>query len=450
MSRPAARTAGSRAVVLTCLAVTVIDGIDLLMFGAVLPVLIQDQELGMTAVSAGVIGSLSLVGMMIGAMLAGYLTDIVGRRPVVLACVAGFSVFTGLCAIAPNLEVFGALRLLAGLGFGGALPTVIALTMEYVKIERRQFYNGVIQTGFPIGGALIAVVAIVAIPAFGWRALFLAAGVVGLVLFVVALRNLPESLAFLVARGRTEEARALAQRYDVGENAESAAAAQVAAGGGDVERVSRWSTLFVPGLRFATVLFPVISFCGLLVAYGMNTWIPQILRSAGYDLGSALTFLLAFNIGSAIGMVVLNGLADRIGSRRTISTGFVVGAAVVAALTLGPAPAVVFTLILVIGFCSSSQTAVYGFAGVYYPAAVRGTVLGLCTGLGRLGGVVGPIMVGFIVATPAGATGAFLAFAGVGLLAAILVAAVPRTGLSDRPPAARAVQAGSAEAPATA
>jgi AAHS family benzoate transporter-like MFS transporter len=289
------------------------------------------------------------------------------------------------------------------------------------------------------------------IPAFGWHSLFAAAGVIGVVLFVVAYRNLPESLAFLVARGRTEEARALAERFDIGSDGESALALQTEPPAQKARRGSALKTLFVPGFRIATILFPLISFFGLLVSYGMNTWIPQILRSTGYDLGSALTFLLAFNVGSAIGMVVLTGMADRFGSRRVISTGFVLGALAVATLTLGPGQGLVFGLILLIGFCASSQTAVYGFAGIYYPSAARGTVLGLCTGLGRLGGVTGPIMVGLIVATSAGATGAFWAFAGVGLAAALLVSLVPRTGLADRRRQTEPVaEPGTSEAPASA
>lgn len=435
MSRSTTRSAGFRTVVFTCLAVTVLDGVDLLMFGAVLPVLLGEQVWGITTVEAGFVGSLSLFGMMIGAMLAGYLTDIVGRRPIVLACVASFSVFTGLCAVAPSLEIFGLLRFLAGLGFGGALPTVIALTMEYVRIDRRQFYNGVVQTGFPIGGALVSVVAIVVIPLFGWQSLFGAAGLIGLVLFAVAYRNLPESLAFLVARGRHDEAAELARRFDIGTGAESGLA--VAGGDAPAARRSALQLLAAPGFRVASLLFPLISFFGLLVAYGMNTWIPQILRSTGYDLGSALSFMLAFNLGSAAGMVVLTGLADRFGSRRVIASGFLVGAAAVASLTLAPVQAVVFAIVLVIGFCSSSQSAVYGFAGVYYPPAARGTALGLCAGLGRLGGVVGPILVGIVIATPAGVGGVFWAFTVVGLAAALLVTVVPRSGLTDRrrPPA---------------
>lgn len=416
---------GARSVVLTCLAITILDGVDLIMFGAVLPTLLETEQWGITTASAGLIGSLSLFGMMAGAMLAGYITDRIGRRPVVLACIVSFSVFTGLCAIAPNLEAFGLFRLLAGLGFGGALPTLIALTQEYVKVDRRQFYNGVIQTGFPIGGVLVSIAAIFMIPAFGWKSMFAVGGLLGVVLFAIAYRNLPESIAFLTSKGRHAEARALAKRYSIDAGAESGMAldrSQTA----DTEKKSGLKLLFAPGYRIATIMFPLITFFGLLVSYGMNTWIPQMLRASGYDLGSALTFLLAFNLGSGFGMVVITGLADRLGSRRVISVSFIGGALAVSVLTLQPAQALVFGLVLLIGFCASSTTGVYGFVGVFYPAAARGTALGLAVGLGRLGGVFGPILTGLIMSSALGANWAYYAFAIAGVAAAVLVAFVPR------------------------
>jgi AAHS family benzoate transporter-like MFS transporter len=407
------------------LAITILDGVDLIMFGAVLPTLLELEQWGITTSSAGLIGSLSLFGMMAGAMLAGYITDRIGRRPVVLACIVSFSLFTGLCAIAPNLEMFGLFRLLAGLGFGGALPTLIALTQEYVKVDRRQFYNGVIQTGFPIGGCVVAIAAIFMIPAFGWKSMFAVGGLLGVVLFVVAYRNLPESIAFLASKGRHDEARELAQRYSIVSGAESGMALEKSRSG-STGSPSGLRTLFAPGYRIATIMFPLITFFGLLVSYGMNTWIPQMLRSSGYDLGSALTFLLAFNIGSGFGMVVITGLADRLGSRPVISVSFVFGALAVSALTLQPAQALVFGLVLLIGFCASSTTGVYGFVGVFYPAAARGTALGLAVGLGRLGGVCGPILTGMIMSSALGADWAFYAFAFAGVAAAVLVSLVPR------------------------
>jgi MFS transporter, AAHS family, benzoate transport protein len=429
------RKYGSGVVVGTCLAITILDGFDLLLFGAVLPVLLETGQWGMTAATAGVLGSLSLFGMMFGALVIGYLTDLLGRRPMLLVCIACFAVFTGLCAVAPTVEIFAVLRFLAGLGFGGALPTVIALTMEYARADRRQFANGVIQTGFPIGGALVAVAAIVVLPSLGWRALFAVGGVLGLVMLAVAWRNLPESMAFLVARGRVAEAKALAERYSLPATAESAVAV-TAASEQVQEKVSPLKRLFVPGFRVATVLFPVISVCGLLVGFGMQTWTPQILRSTGYDLGSALTFMLMFNLGCIAGSLAINWAAGAWGPRRVIGSGFLVGGLAVGAMVLQPPQAVAIVLMIVIGFCSASQNSVYGFMGVHYPAAARGTALGLAAGFGRLGGMAGPLLAGLVVASAAGTNGVFLMFAGVGVLAALLVVAVPRVRprLASAPP----------------
>ncbi|MFD6324361.1 MFS transporter [Streptomyces sp. NPDC058442] len=433
MTRPSSAvrprtSAGARSVVFACLAITLIDGLDSGMYGAVLPTLLQDKQWGITLASAGVIGSLSLIGMMVGALLSGYVSDLIGRRPTVLACVASFSVFTLLCAVAPSVEIFGLFRLLAGLGFGGALPSVIALTMEYVPVERRQFYNGVVQTGFPIGGCLVALLAIFMLPNFGWVSLFVLGGAVGLALFAIVYRQIPESLAFLSSRGRHEEARALAERYGVELPPEPTV--------GTVTEKPNWSSslklMFAPGFRVATLLFPVIGFCGLLLGYGMNTWIPQLLRASGYDLGSALTFLVAFYLGSTIGMLVLAGLADRWGSRPVIAGGFLCGALAVTFLTMHPPQAVVFAMVLVVGFCASSQAAVAGFVGVYYPAAARGTALGASLGLGRLGAVFGPILVGLVMGSSLGTSWVFYFFAAAALLASLLVALVPRTGMHDR------------------
>ncbi|MDT2006091.1 aromatic acid/H+ symport family MFS transporter [Rhodococcus opacus] len=417
------RRYSSRTVVLTCLAITILDGFDLLVFGATLPTLLETGQWGMTTVEAGFIGSLSLFGMMFGALYVGYLTDRLGRRPTLLTSVALFALFTGLCAVAPSLEIFGALRFLGGLGFGGALPTVIALTMEYVRSERRQLANGVIQSGIALGGVIVSLTAIVIIPMLGWRALYAIGGILSLALLAVAYRNLPESMAFLSAKGRVEEARALAEKYAVPDTAESAVA--LAARPSRSEQSSLRRLL---GLEYgrATLLFLLTTFCALLVAFGMQTWIPQILRSSGYELGSALAFLLMFNVGSIAGTLFLNYSAGRWGPRRTIVTGFLVGAVSIIVLTMHPPQTAVFVIMVVIGFCTGSQPAVYGFIGVYYPVMMRGTALGSAAGVGRLGGITGPLLVGFVMSSSFGSTGVFITFAIVGVIAAVFIGSIPR------------------------
>ncbi len=120
-----------------CFATVVFDGYDLIVYGTVVPALLEYREWDLTAVEAGAIGSYALIGMLFGAMMVGTITDIVGRRKIMLFCISWFSLFMGLCAIAPSPELLGLFRFIAGLGLGRVVPTAIALTIEYAPPHRR-------------------------------------------------------------------------------------------------------------------------------------------------------------------------------------------------------------------------------------------------------------------------------------------------------------------------
>ena len=425
-----AMRSGSRKVVLTSMAVIVLDGFDVLLFGAVLSSLLTTKQWGITPAQAGFLGSLSMIGMLVGATLVGYLADRYGRRPLLLTCILFFSVFTALCTFAPNAEVFGLLRLCSGFGFGGALPTAISVTMEYVRVDRRQSYGGMIIAGSPIGGALVAVIAVFVVPWLGWRAMFLIASVVGLMVLVVAWRNIPESLAYLVRRGQLDKARRLAHSFPIDDSAESLRALSEPADG-DAGRKASPRILLVPKFRLAMILFPLVAAGAVLLTYGLNTWIPTILASAGYKMSTGLISLIGFDIGNAVGMVALSRWADRLGARRVIAGGFLAAAVGVGAAMLHPAPAVVPALLVLVGFCAGVVGPAFAFPGVYFPAEVRGTALGLTVGLSRLGGIIAPVMAGLIVGSILGVTGVFIAFIAVACLCAVLVALIPRTGRTD-------------------
>ncbi|HYU83882.1 MAG TPA: MFS transporter, partial [Kribbellaceae bacterium] len=274
-------------VVAICFVTIVFDGYDLIVYGAVVPSLLQHPTWHITPGEAGSIGSYALTGMVIGTLCVGALTDIVGRRKIMFASIVWFSLAMGATALAPSPELFGVLRFVTGLGLGGVVPTAIALTVEYAPAHRRNFNNALMFSGFSLGGVLAAVLAINLIPSHGFRTMFWI-GMAPLVLVLpAAYRFLPESISFLRARGRMAEAHQLAARHGV--VAEPAAAGR-----------SRWSALqLLFGRRHlaATVLFGVASFFGLLLVYGLNTWLPQIMRQAGYPLGSSLRFLLVLNVG---------------------------------------------------------------------------------------------------------------------------------------------------------
>lgn len=394
-----------------CLAVTTLDGLDLTMYGTVVPSLVKLHQWGLGAGTLGLIGSLSLAGMAVGATVSGSLADMVGRRPIIIGCVACFAVFTGLCAVAPNAETFGLLRFLAGIGFGGAMPSTIALTQDYVRPGRKQFYNGFIQVGFCIGGIVGAAAAIAMIPAFGWQSIFALGGILALLLLPVVFFLLPESVSHPARKtGGTRQ------------NGVSA----------PPRRSESIRRVFQPGFRLASMMFPVIAFFGLLISYGMTTWLPQILVSKGYGFASGMSFLIAYFVGGGIGMLVVSALAERFGSRTVISVAFLACTLSIFCLVLQPPTAVIVLLVFLVGFFITATTVVYGFVGIYYPADARGSAVGLSVGLGRLGGVCGPIVTGAVVGAGVSKSSAFYLFAFAAVLASIAVAAIPRTGVSDR------------------
>src|SRR5689334_14568577 len=124
-----------------------LDGFDLVVLGTVLPVLLQEKTWGLNPASASIVSTVGLVGMMLGALAIGTITDVIGRRKALMLAVASFSVFTLLCAFAPSVLVFGLLRFLAGVGLGGCLPTAIALVNEFSHADRRGRSTTVIMTG---------------------------------------------------------------------------------------------------------------------------------------------------------------------------------------------------------------------------------------------------------------------------------------------------------------
>jgi AAHS family benzoate transporter-like MFS transporter len=417
------RTSSRFLVVALCCVTIVIDGYDLIVYGTVVPTLVDGSaEWTLTAPEAGRIGAYALVGMLIGAMVIGTITDVVGRRRIMLGCIAWFSVAMALAAAAPTPALFGAARFVAGLGLGGVVPTAIALTIEYAHPRHRSTTNAVMFSGYSIGGIAAALVAIIVIPDLGWRAMFWIGAGLGALLLPVAWRLLPESASYLLARGREAEARALADRFGL-------ALEQPAAPADDAGAASTLKRLVAPTLVLGTLLFWLGTGVGLLLVYGLNTWLAQIMREAGYPLGSALAFLLVLNLGAIVGTPLLGALADRIGSKPVTVGMFLVAALCIFLLSVPlPAP-LLFVLVGIAGACTIGTTIlVNAYTAAYYPVDMRATGLGWALGVGRLGAILGPLYGGAVLASGWGIEANFYAFAVPALLGALAMLFVPASG----------------------
>jgi AAHS family benzoate transporter-like MFS transporter len=414
-------------VVAICFLTVIFDGYDLIVYGAVVPSLLDEPGWHLTPGQAGAIGSWALVGMLIGALGAGALTDIFGRRKIVIASMVVFSTAMAVCGFAGSPEMLGVFRFVAGLGLGGVIPSAVALTVEYAPHDRRQLYNAVMFTGYSVGGVLAAVLALALVPGHGWRVMFWLGAAPLVLILPLALAFLPESAGFLLAKGRTDEAERMAKKYRL--DLKQIAADNLPPEG--VESGSRFggfAVLFRRQYLRATLLFGGASFCGLLLVFGLNTWLPQIMRQAGYPLGSALQFLLALNVGAIVGTILVSTLADRFGSKPVIASAFV--AACVALLLLSQRVGGTVSLLIFVAFAGLGsvgvQILINGFVAVYYPATSRASALGWNLSSGRLGGILGPLLGGWIMGAGAGFQWNFYVFAVPALLGAAFIVLIPR------------------------
>ncbi|MGO1165079.1 MAG: MFS transporter [Janibacter sp.] len=404
-----------RLVAVCGLAIT-FDGYDLVVYGTTIPALMD--EWGLSPAEAGTIASYALMGMLVGALLVGSIADQVGRRKALIGSVVLFSLCMIVCAIAPNPAVFGLARFVGGLGLGGCMPTAAAVIVEYAPKEKRSLTYVISQSGFAVGGILAAGLAIPLLPALGWRAMYLIGAAPLVIVVLPALKYLPESLEYLVAKGRTAAAASLAGRLGV------AVPPSPATG---TDRRTGPQRLFQTGYQLPTLLFWAATFCALLLVYGLNTWLPQLMREAGYPLGSALSFLLVFNLGSIIGSLIAGPIADRIGSKPVIAVSF--GLAAVCAVWLSFSPSVIpLYILLAIGGHGAigTQNLINPFVTGYYPAAVRSTGIGWSLGIGRFGAILGPLVGGWILSSSLGLDWNFYFFGLIALIGALLVSLVPQ------------------------
>lgn len=405
---PASRfSKASAAAVLVCWLLVVFDGYDLIVYGTVQSSLISGTGWGLTKATAGTIGSMAFVGMMIGAIFAGRMADSWGRRRTILGCAVVFSVFTILCALAPSALVFGGLRLLAGIGLGGLVPSANALVAELVPAKWRSTIATLMMSGVPIGGSIAALVGIQLIPAFGWESMFLVASVALLVVVPLGLKFLPETLAPAAVPGT--------------------AAAPATAAGNDRptgERSGFASLLRAPYLGIS-MLFALATIATLFAWYGLGTWLPNLMQIAGYNLGSALTFALALNLGAVAGSVLTAWAGTRFGPIPTAIAAAAVAAGALVVLVTGPPVGVVYFMLVLAGVGThGTQCLIIAAVASHYPGHLRGTALGWALGTGRIGAVAAPQIGGLLLAAGLGVNSNFLAFAGAAAIAAVLLVVV--------------------------
>ncbi|MDX4946293.1 aromatic acid/H+ symport family MFS transporter [Providencia manganoxydans] len=407
-------------VLLVCWMSILFEGYDVGVMGAVLPTLAEYKQWSLTPLELGALSSYALVGMFFGAFIIGTLSELYGRRRMLLICVCLFSLTMLGAALAPTPWFFGIMRFIGGIGLGGVIPVAAALTIEYSPAEKRSFNYGIMYSGYSLGILSAALVAIWLLEHFGWRSV-IAFGALPLLLIWPMARILPESLEYLSNKGMHIQAQTLADKLDIQYQAPVQQHPQKQSIKDIVAVVFAWRYLR------ATTCFWVALFCGMLLVYGLNTWLPSIMRKEGYNLGSSLTFLIVFSLASALGGLFLGKIADRYGVRGSVSFFFLLGAVGVGALIFKQNIYVNYLLVAFAGVGSISAALILtGYIANYYPANVRASATGWALSFSRIGAMSGPMFGAYIASLGIASSWNFIAFAIVAVVASLAVMLLPK------------------------
>ena len=375
-------------VFLTALTI-IFDGIDNQLMGVAIPTIMREWSVPRSAFAPVV--SLSYLGMMIGGAIAGVVGDRLGRRVALLGSMLVFGTMTMAVGFADSVSSLGALRFMTGLGLGGAIPNAAALAAEYVPLAHRPLAVTVTIVCVPFGATLAGLVAIPALPAFGWRALFIAGGLAPMLAAVVLTRLLPESPRYL-ARHPHRRAELIATLQRMG-HAVPPDATFVDRSEAPVQRASL-STLFNTAFRSDTVALWAAFFSCLLAVYLGFSWIPSMLTGAGFSSSVASTGITAFNLGGVAGALAGGVCIARFGSRWSmlVMAGLAVASAGVLStmnFSAGSTVAPIIAMLTITGaMINGVQTTMYALAAHVYPAAIRATGVGSAVSFGRIGAVL--------------------------------------------------------------
>jgi AAHS family 4-hydroxybenzoate transporter-like MFS transporter len=402
-----------------CAMVLLLDGFDTQCIGFLAPAIAKELSLPMK--EFGPVFSAALIGLMIGALSSGPMADRLGRKIVVIGSALTFAFFTILTARAATLQEFVIFRFLTGLGLGGAMPNVVALTSEYTPRRLQPILVSGLFAGMPLGALVASLLSAKMLPIWGWRSVFYMGGLLPLVIGLVLIKLLPESVRFLAATGADPlKVERIMKRISP-----------------DLERVeirvpppARESTgipvkyLFTERRASGTILLWIPFFMNLLLLYFFVNWLPGLLTTAGLPISAGVTAAGIFSLGGLTGSLVQGKLMKMYGAFATIFGEFSLSVLLILLMASATSWAATMIATLILGITiQGGQAGLNALSASYYPTAVRSTGVGWALGVGRVGSIVGPMLAGMLLSLDWTAPQIFLAGTIPALIAALAVLA---------------------------
>lgn len=394
-----------------CLFFNMLDGFDITAMAVVAtPVA---AELALTPERLGLIFSFALAGMMAGAMFLAPVSDVIGRRALIIVSLLLVGVSILFTATATTLAEFIVLRFISGMGAGAMLACQATLAAEYSPDRYRAAAVAVVTSGYPLGAMMTSVVADFVMPDYGWRGMFWFGGALTAAMAFVAFLFIPESIKYLFERrpgNALNRINSILKRIGEDPIKELPPVAVVAEHGSPVSRRLRllWEDFGVATLILWTAFFLCFS-----TLYFLMSWIPNLMDASGYEPAVGRRAFLLFNLGGVLGIYLMSYLSTHFRLTNLVFGLSAASAVFMAVFAYAPRElGVLMPLILLIGILQQGGfTGLYGTAAKLYPTRIRSTGIGWAIGLGRFGAVVGPGVAGYLIAAGLDMSANFLVFA---------------------------------------
>lgn len=406
--------------VILCVALNALDGFDVLAITFAAPGISKEWALGPGAI--GIVISTGLIGMGIGSLLIAPLADVLGRRPMIMLCLTTMSAGMLLSATAHNVYILAAWRVVTGLGIGGMLAATNAMTAEYANDQRRDLCVSLYTIGYPIGGVLGGMAAAWLLEHYNWRAVFIFGGIVSAAFMPIVWLRLPESIEFLAMKRSSSALHQINQI--LGRMGHPAA---------DVLKIpsheqGQLLDIFKSGLLPRTLTVCSAFFLHILTFYYVLGWLPSIVTALGYAPQVGASVSVWTSLGGILGGTLLGYFARHVGIKPL--TVFVM-IATAGMLTLfgriSPELHMLKAVAFVLGFFAfGGMVGLYATLARVYPTHVRATGTGFAIGLGRVGGMLGPAIGGWLMTLDVGRPNIAATMAVGSFLAAMMMLLLPQ------------------------
>ena len=399
---------------------TFFDAFDALAIASVLPVVAPLWKL--TQPQIGFLISAGFLGQLVGALLFGWLAEHHGRMTAMIWSIALFSMMSLVCAFAFDYWSLLVLRAIQGIGLGGEVPVAAVFISELAKAKGRGRFVLLYELVFPIGLVAASLVGLWVVPRLGWQYMF-AIGALPGHLALLLRRLLPESPRWLAVRGRHSEAEA-AMAYIESETLKATGEPlpPVKPVVSTLEKPASLADLFGPLYMRRTLVVWVMWFCAYCVNYGLAIWLPTVYRTVfKLPLEQSLKYGLITQAVGLLGTLICALVIDHVGRRLWFAWSFAAAAVALAALAVYQAPTaeqVLTCMTIAYFFISSVNIGVYLYTPELYPTRVRALAVGTATAWLRFASIIGPTVVGTMIAS--GLPAVFLTFAAVAGIAAAI------------------------------